>query len=335
MKLDLDYGIKNTTLSTTGNSLHHLSQRSPTIHKLGALGNFVNTDNIRPLPGEWEPCKVESQLDGYLQEESSGSENVHPAPIPLEKVPDENEGQGVQIGLENGNSYFNCKQRCYRIAVYIAYWLIGLPPPGELVGSEGNAMEVWSRLLLWRIALRVRSILPVWFLSIALSGVFVSFLLTEEVRGCLERTSETAVCRTPGMDSISPPRLYLPRSISIIGLVDNALLLVLWVVCGVECLSHIGNLVTKQRFARTYIVGVLLFVLHTIYDSVELFDELRYNGLVAVVLISLRNVCDAVLVMLLALRLGSGKKQMPRWYCFLASWWQSASGNLSENMQGK
>ncbi|RNF17829.1 hypothetical protein TcG_05670 [Trypanosoma cruzi] len=334
IKLDLDYGIKNTTPSTNCNSIR-LSQRSPTIQKLGALNNFVKADSLRPSPGDWEPCKMQCQLDGYLQGESSGSENVKHEPVPLRRAPDENEGQGVQIGLDSGNIYFDCKQRCYRVAVYIGYWLVGILPPGNRVGSEGNAMEVWSRLLLWRVALRFRSILPVWFFSVSLSCVFVSFLLTEEVRGCLERTSETAVCRTPGMDSVSPPRLYLPRSISIIELVDNALLLVLWVVCGLECLSHIGNLITKQRFVRTYIVGVLLFVLHTIYDSVELFDELRYNGLVAVVLISLRNVCDAVLVMLLALRLGSGNKQMPRWYSFLASWWQGASGNLSENMQGK
>ncbi|RNF22799.1 uncharacterized protein Tco025E_03114 [Trypanosoma conorhini] len=323
-ELDLK-GLADTPLSTIRGGIRH-AQLNHMIHAANVLGGVDGSDGaMRPLPGGWEPPPLEDPVGAESRQESNRSELLPGSANDAARAPEESFGGYNLYGEECGVGASHPRRSCCFIPATVGYWIIGRVPPEDVAGLRESPTERWSRLLLWRIALRMQSLILVWLLSICLSCVFVSFALTEEVRSCMERTSETAVCRAPGMEALSPPRLHLPRSLSIIGLIDNALLLLLWVICGVECLGHIGNAMTKQSFVRTYIVGALLLMLHTIYDSVELFDELRYNGLVTVAIFMLRNVCDAILATLLALRLGSGNNRMPRWYLFLELLWQKAA----------
>ncbi|RNF01379.1 hypothetical protein TraAM80_07026 [Trypanosoma rangeli] len=303
----------------------HYSQLSHIINTAKVLGSVDGDSTGRPLPGGWDPSQVKGPVGGKLQQESNGSEVLPVYPVNAKAKASEEVADYNIYSDECSGMHVPPSRRCSRVLSAFGYWLIGRLPPVGVVGMQKDATEQWSRLLLWRVALRMQPLIFVWCMSIGLSSVFVAFLLMDNVRGCMERNSEISVCRTSGMEGLTPPRLHLPRSLSIIALVDNALLLLLWVVCGVECLSHIGNVMTKQSFARTYVMGALVLILHTLYDSVELFDELRYNGLVAVVMLTLRNVCDIVLVVLIALRLGNSNRRMPWWERFSESLWHKVT----------
>ncbi|ESL06548.1 hypothetical protein TRSC58_05776 [Trypanosoma rangeli SC58] len=317
---ELVNSIADSTLLTNCGDIPH-SQLSHIIHTVKVLGGVDGDNTVRPLPGGWAPSHVKGAVDLKLQQESNGSDVLPASPVNVEVRASEEVGDCNTYSDGCSGMHVPPSRRCGRVLYAVGYWLIGRLPPAGVVGMRESATEQWSRLLLWRVALRMQPLIFVWFMSIGLSSVFVAFLLMDDVRGCMERNSETSVCRTSGMDGLSPPRLHLPRSLSIIALVDNALLLLLWVVCGMECLSHIGNVMTKHSFARTYVMGALMLVLHTMYDAVELFDDLRYNGLVAVVMLVLRNVCDIALVMLIALRLGNRNRRVPWWERFIESLW--------------
>ncbi|KEG08587.1 hypothetical protein DQ04_06861030 [Trypanosoma grayi] len=215
-------------------------------------------------------------------------------------------------------SGYSWKDRCVQCGSTLFRWVFGRPPPEDLADEHESLVERWSRQLLWRVALRLRLFILLWVFFFLLSIVFVECALKEELRSCHERTSELAVCRSIGLGGAAP-RLHLPRTLSILVLINNALLLLFWAMCGAECLSRIGNVLTKQSFLRTYLIGALLLAALTMYECLQLFDALRYNGLVTVVIVSLKNVCDGFLVLLLALRLGTASRRMPQWYTLLGS----------------
>ncbi|ORC86017.1 uncharacterized protein TM35_000312030 [Trypanosoma theileri] len=208
--------------------------------------------------------------------------------------------------------------RCMSCVSSLIHWIIGRIPSDDAAYTDSNAMTRWSRLFGWRVALRLRLFIPFVFLFVVLSIYCVISAARGDVVHCIERLSEMSVCKMPGIQSISD-RLYLPRTLTILATVSNSLLLLVWTVSGVECLGRIGNVLTKQSFLRTFFIGALLLSSLTMYEVLQLFDELRYNGLLTLVIRILKNICENVLVILLMLRLGSGSGKMPRWYSLVGS----------------
>ncbi|KAH9586274.1 hypothetical protein LSM04_004338 [Trypanosoma melophagium] len=220
------------------------------------------------------------------------------------------------IGTDQGSR--DSSRGCMECVSALIHWIIGRVPPEDAADTDSSAITRWSRLFGWRVALRLRIFVPFVFIFLIVTILCVILAAREDILHCYERLSEMAVCKTPAIQPMAG-RLYLPRTLSILALVNNSLLVLLWTVSGVECLSRIGNVLTKQSFLRTFLIGTLLLASLTMYQVLQLFDQLRYNALLTLVLLVLQNISENALVILLMLRLGSGSGKMPRWYSLVGS----------------
>ncbi|SCU65418.1 uncharacterized protein TEOVI_000622200 [Trypanosoma equiperdum] len=281
---------------------------------------FPRGSRVNMNSSSFPPSRVHNNEECGIRSGAASVREAESYTVPL------NQQTLVSVHISGGASSATRKppNSFKRKLCFVRNWLTGGPLPTFGTDDEvtratdkcGPLVHRWKRLVLWDAVLKLRLVLLMWIITFTLVVYLAVAASFEDVQACHEPISETAICWV-NRSATPAQRLHPPRSFTTIFLFSDVILLLVWMICGVRCLQNIGNITAKQKFRRAYLMGASLIMLSITYSCFSIFDPLRYNGIVTVVLLIFRNVCDLLLILLLVVQVENSSGPKPSWLIWL------------------